>query len=76
MFGLFDEHFSNNFADEPARRPEEQSKKAHGRVDERTQIQFNVRDSFKGNLRRKELRTMARSFTTSIVNSEKNIYIR
>jgi hypothetical protein len=45
-----EQHISNDFADVPSQRLDEKEKKGHGRIDSRTYIQFNVPNTFTGNL--------------------------
>ena len=71
-----DEHISNDFADISSERLEEAAQQAHGRVDSRTYIQFEVPNTFTATKRWKGLRTIGLVVYKSIVNGDETIDIR
>jgi predicted transposase YbfD/YdcC len=69
-------HISNDFADVPSERLEEEAKKAHGRIDSRTYIQFEVPNAFTGKSRWKDLKTIGLVVYKSLMKGEEKIEIR
>lgn len=71
-----DEHISDDFANVPSQRIEEDQKKGHGRIDSRTYIQFEVPNTFTKTSRWKNLKTIGVVVYKSIVKGEHKIDIR
>ena len=71
-----DLHISNDFADVPSERLEEDAKKGHGRIDSRTYLQFEVPTVFTGQSRWKNIRTIGVVVYKSLVKEEQKIDIR
>ena len=71
-----DQHISDDFANAPSQRIEENQKKGHGRIDSRTYIQFEVPKTFTGTSRWKNLRTIGLVVYESVVKGKQNIDIR
>lgn len=76
VMNLVEEHIGDDFARIPSERLEEASKKGHGRVDQRTYIQFEVPNEFSGKPRWKGLKTIGMVVYQSIVSGNETIEIR
>ena len=76
VIDFVDQHVSNDFADIPVRRLEENPEKGHGRLDTRIYIQFSVPDSFRGRSRWKGLRTIGLVVYKSMEQGKEKLDIR
>jgi len=76
VIDYIEQHISDDFANVPSQRLDEEEKKGHGRVDSRTYLQFNVPNTFTGKSRWKNLRTIGVVVYKSVVKGEQKIDIR
>ncbi len=76
VMNCVEENISDDFARLPSERLEESSKKAHGRTDSRTYLQFEVPNAFTGTSRWKGLKTIGVVVYTSLIKGEERIDIR
>ena len=76
VMDLVEEHIHDDFARIPSERLDEAPKKGHGRVDQRTYIQFEVPDEFSGKPRWKGLKTIGVVVYKSIVRGNETTEIR
>lgn len=76
VMNCVDEHISDDFARIPSQRLDENTKKAHGRSDSRTYLQFEVPNTFTATSRWKGLKTIGVVVYKSIIKGEERIDIR
>lgn len=76
VISCVEEHISDDFARLPSERLEETQKKAHGRSDSRTYLQFEVPNSFMGTSRWKGLKTIGLVVYKSVIKGKEQIDIR
>ena len=76
VMSCVEEHISDDFARLPSERLEECPKKAHGRTDSRTYLQFEVPNTFTGISRWKGLKTIGVVVYKSVIKGEERIDIR
>jgi len=76
VMNCVEENISDDFARLPSERLEESSKKAHGRTDSRTYLQFEVPNTFTGTSRWKGLKTIGVVVYKSLIKGEERIDIR
>jgi len=76
VLNCVEEHISDDFARLTSQRLDESSKKAHGRSDSRTYLQFEVPNTFTATSRWKGLKTIGVVVYKSIIKGEERIDIR